>query len=132
MLCVMNWGCLSFLILFPAGIFIWAAGEMRRRKAMPPEKLNNLEAEEDFGPINEKLECIFCHSKNSVRVRRSLEELMSGGASIRSNHWESDPIVALLNPKEYIDPLELQKIKTMKAHCMNCGNDWEMFKPDEK
>ncbi len=130
----MTWGCLSFLILFPVGIFIWAAGEKHRRAALPPEELKTLEAEENYGPLDEKLECIFCHSKNGVRARSlngSLEELMSGEDFIRSKHWKSEPIVALLNPKEYIDPLELQKIQTVKAHCMNCGNDWELFAPDQ-
>ncbi len=64
-----NWGGLRFfLLLFPAGIFIWAAGERRRRAAMPPGALNQLEAEENYGPIDKKLECMFCHSKNCVRT----------------------------------------------------------------
>jgi len=68
----MNWGCLSFLILFPVGILIWARGEMRRRMSMPPEELAKLEADEDYGPIDPKLECIFCHSKNCVRTQRKI------------------------------------------------------------
>jgi len=52
-LCGTNWGCLSFLILFPAGIFIWAAGEMRRRASMPKEELEKLEAEEKYGHIDD-------------------------------------------------------------------------------
>ena len=131
----MNWGCLSFLILFPAGIFIWAAGERRRRAALPPEELKNLEADEDFGSIDEKLECIFCHFTKCVRVRPltgSLEELVSCETSARFEEWRHKPLVALLAPEEYLDPIELRKIKTVKAHCMNCGNSWEMFPPEEK
>ena len=60
MLCDMNWGCLSFLILFPIGILIWAAGEKRRRVALPPDELKKLEDEENYGPIDPKMECFLC------------------------------------------------------------------------
>jgi hypothetical protein len=129
----MNWGCLSFLILFPAGILIWARGEMRRRMAMPPEELAKLEADEDYGPIDEKLECIFCHSKNCVRTQsntRSLKETFSNDNLIKAHSWRSEPLVALFAPKEYDDPLQIKEIS--KAHCMKCGNDWEFYPPEEK
>lgn len=129
----MNMGCLSFLVLFPVGIFIWARGEMRRRNAMPSEELANLEADEDYGPIDEKLECIFCHSKNCVRtqsITRSLEEAFSNDNLIKARSWRRDPLVAIFAPKEYEDPLQIKEIS--KAHCMKCENNWEFYPPEEK
>ena len=114
----MNWGCLSFLILFPAGIFIWVRGEMRRRNALPPEELKKLEAEEDYGPIDEKLECIFCHSKNCVRTRIPLKEICYENMGRSKQEW--------------IDRQTVPEKKTVKAYCMNCNNSWEMFLPEEK
>lgn len=114
----MNWGCLSFLILFPAGIFIWAAGERRRRAALPPEELKKLEAEEEYGPIDPKLECVFCKHRNCVRV-----------VSPEQPPLIADLLPLALNP----DNPQLPEIEQYcKAHCMNCGNEWEMFPPKEK
>jgi|GEM_PF-4252558 len=112
----MNWGCLSFLILFPAGIFIWAAGERRRRAALPKAALEKLEAEEKYGHIDDKLECIFCHSKNCVRMIPP----------------EQPPLVAdLLPPLNPVTATLPEIDEYCKAHCMNCGNDWEMLPPDQ-
>ncbi|MCC7299911.1 MAG: hypothetical protein IT583_02400 [Verrucomicrobia bacterium] len=115
----MNWGCLSFLILFPAGIFIWAAGERRRRAAMPPEELKELEAEEKYGHIDDKLECIFCHSKNCVRTK--LEAVYEDGTDANS----SEGIVLLLtsSTRNGTPP----KDEYIKARCMNCNSYWNMF-----
>jgi hypothetical protein len=109
----MNWGCLTFLILFPAGIFIWAAGEMRRRKALPPEELKELEADEKYGAIDPELECIFCHSKNCVRAQtiESLNDIFNAG----------EP-----------SPDKKTRWRPVKTHCMDCGSHWEMFPPEEK
>lgn len=120
----MNWGCLSFIVLFPAGIFIWAAGERRRRAALPPEELKKLEAEEDYGPIDEKLECIFCHSKNCVRTRKET-------CYVEGGHDKNSPASILdlcTIAAARTRPLEEDRIK---AHCMNCGDDWERFSPDQ-
>lgn len=113
----MNWGCLSFLILFPAGIFIWAKGEMRRRSALPPEELKNLEADEDFGSIDPKLECVFCKHRNCVRVIIP----------------EQPPLIADLLPLALTpkNPWLPEIEKYCKVHCMNCGNDGEIFPADE-
>ncbi|MFA6172325.1 MAG: hypothetical protein WC701_01445 [Kiritimatiellales bacterium] len=108
MLCGMNWGCLSFLILFPVGIVIWAAGERRRRAAMPTDALNKLEAEEDYGPIDEKLECIFCHSKNCVRSQAA--------------HF--------IQPPAHVTEKNIEA-RIRQAHCISCGSHWEMFPPEE-
>jgi hypothetical protein len=134
MLCGMNLGCLSFLILFPVGIFIWARGEVRRRNAMPPEELAKLEAEEAYGPLDEKLECIFCHSKNCVRTTKTVERIGSPGLVISKENvrpWDigNSPGKEL----EWMAQREfLRTAQFIKAHCMNCGNDWEMFPPEEK
>ena len=114
----MNWGCLSFIILFPVGIFIWAAGERQRRAALPLEELKKLEAEEDFGPIDEKLKCIFCHSKNCVREKISLEDLVYENSHRSYQEWANLKTV----PQKEI----------FNAHCMNCGNSWQRFALEEK
>jgi hypothetical protein len=128
----MNWGCLSFLILFPTGIFIWAAGERRRRAALPPDELKKLEDEEDYGPIDEKMECIFCHSKNCVRTRHTIH-LRS--ASFTEIIPPDHPINHMLG-KDQMGNMTIQEahsgqLNFLTAHCMNCTNDWEMFPPDQ-
>ncbi len=132
----MNWGCLSFLILFPAGIFIWAAGERRRRAALPPEELKNLEADEDFGSIAAKLECIFCHSKNCVRTRNKTyytgdpRNILSP-ENFPKNYWRVTDHPAAIPVAMTIREMSKHE-DYIHAHCMNCGNDWEMFPPKEK
>ena len=125
MLCGMNWGCLTFLILFPVGIFIWAVGEKRRRDAMPPEELEKLEADEDYGPIDPKLECIFCHSKKCVRTRKET-------CYVEGCHDKNSPAGFLDLCTIAVARSKPQEEDRIKVHCMNCGNDWEMFAPDEK
>lgn len=99
-----NWGCLSFFLLFlPAGILIWAAGERRRRAALPPDELKKLEDEEDYGLIDENLECIFCHSKNGVRTQ-TLGSLIDA-----------------LDPSE-LNPDKKTRWRPLKARCMHCGS----------
>ena len=122
----MSWGFLSFIILFPAGIFIWAAGEKRRRDAMPPEELKELEADEDYGPIDPKLECIFCHSKNCVRTQSlgSLSDIMS------EDRLEAAANYRFCGPFAGLPLAEKPSSQTLKAHCMNCGNDWEFYLPE--
>jgi hypothetical protein len=119
----MNWGCLSFLILFPAGVFIWAAGERRRRAAMPLKELQKLEAEEDYGPIDENLECIFCHSKNCVRTKN--EASYEDGTD--ANSPQGIVLLMTCTTRGGTPP----KDEYIKAHCMHCGNHWEMFLPDQ-
>ncbi len=123
MLRVMNLGCLSFLILFPVGILIWARGEMRRRMSMPPEELAKLEAEEEYGLIDEKLECIFCHSKNCVRTQ--IEALYEDGTDAHSPQGLATLITCTTRggppPKD----------EHIKAHCMRCDSHWNMFPPDQ-
>lgn len=131
----MNWGCLTFLILFPAGIFIWAAGEKRRRDALPKDELQKLEDDEDYGDIDPELECIFCHSKNCVRTQKTTyydgdpRNILSPD-NLPKNVWragdcpEAIPIFMAIN--------EMSKHEHyIRAHCMNCGNSWEMFPPKE-
>ncbi|MCU0856934.1 MAG: hypothetical protein MUC65_00830 [Pontiellaceae bacterium] len=99
---------------------------------MPPEELKNLEDEEKFGPINEKLNCIFCHSKNCVRTSLftySIEGLFSEDNLLKRNDWRNSLIGAFFNPKEYVDPLQTKE--TLKAHCMKCGSHWELFAPED-
>lgn len=119
----MNSGCLSFIILFPAGIFIWVAGENRRRASLPPDELKKLQAEEDYGSINEKLECIFCHSKNCVRTRPNA--LLEDGADANSPKG----IYILMTSSTRSGPPS--KEKYVAAHCMKCGSYWDMFPPDQ-
>jgi len=111
----MNWGCLSFIILFPAGIFIWAAGERRRRAAMPPEELKNLEDEERYGEINEPVECIYCHQKNCVRT---ITELREGDLDNVTPYVHSRIAIGLAVKEALIGE------EFVKAHCMNCGSHW--------
>lgn len=136
MLCGMNMGCLSFLILFPAGIFIWARGEMRRRNAMPPEELAKLEADEDYGPIDEKLECIFCHSKNCVRTQKTTYYTGDPRNILSLDNVPKNLYFTGNNPSAipaYMAAKEMSKHEHyIQAHCMNCGNDWEMFPPEDK
>ena len=115
----MSWGFLSFIILLLAGIFIWAAGEKRRRDTMPPEELKELEADEDYGSIDEKLECIFCHSKNCVRTK--LEALYEDGTD--ANSPEGIALLLTSSTRGGTPP----KDELIKAHCMNCGSYWNMF-----
>ena len=124
----MSWGFLSFIILLPAGIFIWAAGEKRRRDAMPPEELEKLEADEDYGSIDEKLECIFCHSKNCVRTQSlgSLSDVVSEDRLKAAGKFMLWGTVALMNQSQSLSR------QTLKAHCMNCKNDWEFYSAEEK
>lgn len=119
----MNWGCLSFLILFPVGILIWARGEHRRRMSMPPEELEKLEAEEDYGPIDENLECIFCHSKNCVRTQ--LKALYADGTD--ANSPQGLAVLLTCSTRGGTPP----KDEHITAHCMNCGAYWNMFPPDQ-
>ncbi len=111
----MNWGCLSFIFLFPAGIFIWVAGERRRRAALPPAELKKLEDEENFGFINAELECIYCHQKGSIRTKTELREgdLNNVTPYIHSHVAIGLAVKAALIGEEFV-----------KAHCMNCGSHW--------
>jgi len=120
----MNWGCLTFLILFPAGIFIWARGEQRRRAALPPEELKKLEAEEDYGPIDKKLECIFCHYKNCVRTKKEIRYIEGG-------HDKNSPAGFLDLCTIAVARSKPQEEDLIKLHCINCGNSWQMFPPEE-
>lgn len=104
----MNWGCLSFIILFPVGLIIWAKGEMRRRKAMPPAELEKLEAEEKHGEFESAIECIYCHSKNCIRIRHTY--FFQLPAHVAEKNIEA---------------------RIMDAHCMKCGSHWDMFPPNE-
>ncbi len=124
----MNMGCLSFLILFPAGIFIWAAGEKQRRDALPPEELKKLEAEEDYGPLDEKLECIFCHSKNCVRAQN--EDYYIGGPE-KNSPAGLTYLMTLAAVDRHIAARMVKTEKRAFAHCMKCSNTWEMYLPDE-
>ena len=115
----MNWGCLSFIILFPAGIFIWAAGERRRRAALPPEELKKLEDEENFGSINAELECIYCHQTNCVRTQ--IETLYEDGTDANS---PKGIVLLMTSSTRYGTP---PKDEHIVAHCMNCGSHWNKF-----
>jgi hypothetical protein len=120
-----NWGCLSFFLLFlPAGILIWAAGERRRRTALPPDELKKLEDEEDYGLIDENLECIFCHSKNCVRAK--IEALYEDGTDAHSP--QGIALLMTCTTRGGTPP----KDEHIKAQCMNCGSYWNMFPPDDK
>lgn len=131
----MNWGCLSFLILFPAGIFVWAAGEKRRRNAMPPDELKKLEDEEDYGEINPDIECIYCHSKNCVRTR-STTDFIGSPAHIMSEDNLKETRLYSLNPVrrlKWMTHNELGRTAELwKARCMKCGSFWDMLPPEKE
>lgn len=116
----MNWGCLSFIILFPVGIFIWARGEQRRRAALPTEELQKLEAEEDYGPIDENLECIFCHSRNCVRAELSLEDKLYEDLKRSRQEWAN------------LQFGYTSEKNIFKAYCMKCRNNWEFYPAKEE
>ncbi|MBM4152658.1 MAG: hypothetical protein FJ220_03935 [Kiritimatiellaceae bacterium] len=120
----MNWGCLSCLILFPVGFFIWVKNEVQRRNALPPNELKELEDEERYGKIDDDLECIFCHSKQCVRAEKKI--YYRGGP-------DKNSLDGLLfysaNQKKYS---EIREDVFLAAHCTKCGNTWEMHPPEDE
>jgi hypothetical protein len=123
------------LILFPVGILIWARGEMRRRMSMPPEELAKLEADEDYGPIDEKLECIFCHAGNCVRTQKITYYTGDPRNILSQENFPRSTWRTGINPAAIpvmMTATEMSKHEHyIQAHCMKCGNTWEMFLPEE-
>lgn len=129
----MNWGCLSFIILFPVGLIIWAKGEMRRRKAMPPAELEKLEAREQYGPINKNVTCPFCHAKDCIRTRKTIESIGSPALMLSKDNLK--PLDVLHNPLEQLEWMARRELSRtavfLNAHCMHCDNSWQMFPPEK-
>jgi len=89
---------------------------------MTPEQRKALEDEEQFGEIDEAIECIYCHKKNCVRTRTDFEhaiyESLSTGATM------SPSSTAILTARSMENKRDL-----FKARCMKCGSYWDMFDP---
>lgn len=103
---------------------------------MPPEELKELEADEDYGSIDSKLECIFCHSQNCVRTQKTTyytgdpRNILSP-ENLPKNVWragDSPEVIPIFMAAKEMSRHE----HYIQAHCMNCNNGWEMFAPDEK
>jgi len=95
---------------------------------LPPDELAKLEAEEKYGPINPEIRCIFCKTTGPVRYKQE-EHYVGGGPA--KNSPEGLGYLATIGIERHTAAIRAQCETRAFAHCMKCGNDWEMFPPAE-
>jgi transcription elongation factor Elf1 len=120
----MKFGCFLTLLLLPITLVIWVERERRRRAAMSPEERKARELEDQHGPIDETITCIYCKHNNCVRTRLDIEEALFESLA----NAQINPISMTKNSARYI----ANKKDLLKAYCDHCGAYWDMYDPHQK
>lgn len=123
----MKFGCFLTLILFPIFLVIWTEKNRRRRAAIPPDQLKEMDDETDYGSFDPELKCIYCKTKG--KVRRKQEEYYVNNGPAKNSTEGIKYLFSLIAAGRYGARAAVRCEERCFAHCMNCGNHWEILVP---
>lgn len=126
----MKFGCFLALLLLPVTMVIWTEKNRKRRAAIPPDQLKEMDDEVNYGPFDPNLQCIYC--KNKGKVRRKQEEYYINNGPAKNSTEGIKYLFALMAAGRYGARTAVRCEERCFAHCMNCENHWEILIKDQE
>ncbi|QHI68168.1 hypothetical protein [Tichowtungia aerotolerans] len=126
----MKFGCFLALLLLPITLVIQTERNRRRRAAIPPDQLKEMDEEVKYGPYAPNLKCIYCKTKGKVRRKR--EDYYVNNGPAKNSTEGVKYLFSLMGAGRYGAAGATKCEERCFAHCMNCGNHWEMLVKDQE